>query len=158
MIWSNDTVSTYGEAVRFSGGDVEVLDADFVRVRCYAASSDTARPVYTDFHALARLKPDVERRCREALKQRRRPTDDMLDVLMVGVDSTSRLNSIRRFNSTRQFLIQQLHVSFVLLVVYIRPEGLQYKTFLFSKSFPLQPFFFFFRTDYMDSPDFYCCF
>jgi len=28
------------------------------------------------------------------------------------------------------------------------------KTFLFCKSFPLQPFFFFFRTDYMDSPDF----
>ena len=26
-------------------------------------------------------------------------------------------------------------------------------TFLFYKSFPLQPFFFFFRTDYMDSPD-----
>ena len=32
------------------------------------------------------------------------------------------------------------------------------KTFLFCKSFPLQPFFFFFRTDYMDSSDFYCYF
>ena len=28
----------------------------------------------------------------------------------------------------------------------------------FCKSFPPQPFFFFFRTDYMDSPDFYCYF
>ena len=27
------------------------------------------------------------------------------------------------------------------------------KTFLFCKSFPLQPFLFFFRTDYMDFPD-----
>jgi len=36
------------------------------------------------------------------------------------------------------------------------------KTFLFCKSFPLQPFFFFFSTDYTvglhDSPDFYCYF
>ena len=32
------------------------------------------------------------------------------------------------------------------------------KSFLFCKSFPLQPFLFFFRTDYMDSPDFYCYF
>jgi len=32
------------------------------------------------------------------------------------------------------------------------------KTFLFCESFPLQPFFFFFSTDYMDSPDFYCYF
>jgi len=35
------------------------------------------------------------------------------------------------------------------------------KTFLFCKSFPLQPFLFFFRTDYIglhDFPDFYCYF
>ena len=31
-------------------------------------------------------------------------------------------------------------------------------TFLFCKSFSPQPFFFFFSTDYMDSPDFYCYF
>ena len=31
-------------------------------------------------------------------------------------------------------------------------------TFLFCKSFPLQPFLFFFSTDYMASPDFYCYF
>ena len=32
------------------------------------------------------------------------------------------------------------------------------KTFFFCKSFPLQPFFFFFRADYMDFPDFYIYF
>ena len=32
------------------------------------------------------------------------------------------------------------------------------KTFLFCKSFPPQPFLFFFRTDYMDSPDYDCHF
>ena len=30
--------------------------------------------------------------------------------------------------------------------------GFRLKTFLFCKSFPPQPFLFFFRTDYMDSP------
>ena len=30
------------------------------------------------------------------------------------------------------------------------------KTFLFCESFPPQPFLFFFRTDYVDSPDVYC--
>ena len=30
------------------------------------------------------------------------------------------------------------------------------KTFLSANPFPLQPFLFFFRTDYMDSPEFYC--
>ena len=32
------------------------------------------------------------------------------------------------------------------------------KTFLFCKYFPPQPFLFFFKTDCMDSPDFYCYF
>ena len=32
------------------------------------------------------------------------------------------------------------------------------KTVLFCKSFPPQFFLFFSRTDYMDSPDFYCYF
>jgi len=31
-------------------------------------------------------------------------------------------------------------------------------TFLFCKSFPPQPFFFFFNTDYMIPPDFFCYF
>ena len=109
MIRYDDDESRYGSEVRFTG-DVEVTDAEFVRVRCYSNSSD--RPFYTDFHAVARLKPDVEHRCDEAMKQRRR-TDDVFDVLMIGIDSTSRLNSIRRLNSTRQFLLQQLHVRFI---------------------------------------------
>jgi len=109
VIRDDDYNSSYGDAVRFTG-HVEVTDAEFVRVRCYANSSD--QPFYTDFHAVARLKPDVEHRCDEAMKQRRR-TDDVFDVLMVGIDSTSRLNSIRRLNSTRQFLLQQLHVRFI---------------------------------------------
>ena len=49
----------------------------------------------------------------------------------------------------------------LLLLVFHHPLSLSHtrlKTFLFCKSFPLQSFFFFFRTDYMDFPDFYCYF
>jgi len=86
-----------------------VTDAEFVRVQCYVNNSD--QPLYSNFHALARLKPDVERRCDEVLDQRRGRGDPLLNVLMIGIDSTSRLNSIRRLNSTRRFLLQQLHVN-----------------------------------------------
>jgi len=103
----NDYVSTYNDAVGFTS-DVQVTDADFVRVQCFASNNN--QPVYTNFHALARLKPNVERRCDAALDQGRR-LEDVVNVLMVGIDSTSRLNSIRRLNSTRHFLIQQLHVT-----------------------------------------------
>ena len=110
MLWRNDDESLYGDEVHFIE-DVHIADAEFVRVRCYANNS--VQPVYTNFHALALLKPDVERCCDEALRQRRPSSDGHGDVnvLMVGVDSTSRLNSVRRFNSTRQFFLRQLHVS-----------------------------------------------
>jgi len=113
VIWFSDDESRYGEEVRFTS-DVHITDAEFVRVRCYV--DDAVQPVYTNFHAVARLKPDVERRCDEALRQRRPSStgpddDDDVNVLMVGIDSTSRLNSIRRLNSTRQFLFRQLHVN-----------------------------------------------
>ena len=136
MIWYDDDTSTYGDEVIFSS-DVRVIDAEFVRVQCYAeraassssSSSSRGRPVYTNFHAVARLKPDVERRCDELTALRHRPPpsqrpprhdddddddDDQLgpmNVLMIGVDSTSRLNSVRRFSSTRRFLRRRLHVN-----------------------------------------------
>ena len=116
MIRYDDYESWYGESVRFTT-DVKVSDADFVRVQCYRTGSD--QPFYTHFHALAQLKLDVERRCDEALKRRRR-TDDVFDILFVGVDSTSRLNSVRRLNSTRQFLLDRLHVRIILLYIIIQ--------------------------------------
>jgi len=134
VIRYDDDESRYGNAVRFTG-DVEVTDAEFVRVRCYSNSSD--RPFYTNFHAVARLKPDVEHRCNEAMKQRRR-TDDVLDVLMVGVDSTSRLNSIRRLNSTRQFLLQQLHVRCILLCTLLVLRVLKHRLLIINLKTVLQ--------------------
>jgi len=46
-------------------------------------------------------------------------------------------------------------VSYLLLLLFHHPSLFhsRLKTFLFCKSFPPQSFLFFFRTDYMDSPD-----
>ena len=52
---------------------------------------------------------------------------------------------------------QRLHLV-CYIGIYSCVQFLVTKTSLFSKSFPLQPFFFFFRTDYMIPPDFYCYF
>jgi len=55
-----------------------------------------------------------------------------------------------------------LQLTVILIIISFPPPTHSFhsrlKTFLFCKSFPLQPFFFFFRTDYLDSPDFYCYF
>ena len=47
-------------------------------------------------------------------------------------------------------------LTFILIIISIPSPSLfhsRLKTFLFCKSFPPQPFLFFSRTDYMDSPD-----
>jgi len=110
--WYNDDTSTFGDAVHFTS-DVKITDAEFLRVRCYAGDQGD-RLVYTNFHAVGQLKPHVERRCDKVLERRlrgRRGLDEVYNVLLVGVDSTSRLNSIRRLKSTRKFLLEQLDVN-----------------------------------------------
>ena len=112
MLRYSDYKSTYGDAVNFTN-DVEITDAEFLRVRCYAGDQGD-RLVYTNFHAVGQLKPHVERHCDEALERRlrgRRGLNEVYNVLLVGVDSTSRLNSIRRLKSTRKFLLEQLDVN-----------------------------------------------
>jgi hypothetical protein len=80
-------------------------DADFVRVRCYDDRHE--RLLYSRLHALIRRKKDVEKRCNE--RRMKFSSDKILwNVLMIGVDSTSRLNSIRRLKNTRRLLINEL--------------------------------------------------
>ena len=89
MLRYSDYKSTYGDAVNFTN-DVEITDAEFLRVRCYAGDQGD-RLVYTNFHAVGQLKPHVERHCDEALERRlrgRRCLNEVYNVLLVGVDST----------------------------------------------------------------------
>ena len=107
----NDYSVDYGPAFKFTD-DVRP-EADFVRVRCNGNDVKATR-LYSNFHALIRRKDDVERRCNENLdkflKSDMTSTDDLWNVLMIGIDSTSRLNSIRRLKSARKFLLDRLQV------------------------------------------------
>ncbi|KXJ82091.1 hypothetical protein RP20_CCG015692 [Aedes albopictus] len=75
-----------------------------VMVRCkgsVSATSKTRKSVYTNVHAFVRAKPAVRERLdryRDSYKQR------PLSVLMVGIDSISRLNLIRAMPHTAQHL------------------------------------------------------
>lgn len=75
-----------------------------VMVRCkgsVSATSKTRKSVYTHVHAIVRAKPAVRERLdryRDSYKQR------PLSVLMVGIDSISRLNLIRAMPHTAQHL------------------------------------------------------
>lgn len=100
----------YGQAVRFTD-DIRP-EGDFVRVRCYGKDNGTR--LYSSYHAMTSRKDDVERRCDENfskfLKNGNKSSDDVWNVLMIGIDSTSRLNSIRRLKSTRKFLLDHMQV------------------------------------------------
>jgi len=85
-----DFSSTYGEAIRFFS-DVQLTDADFVRVQCY--TSNGSQPIYTNFYALARLKPDVERSCDKALDQSRPGHDDEVYSTFLWLELTRRRGS-----------------------------------------------------------------
>lgn len=112
--WTDDDTVDYGPPVTFEVESRPEPEADFVRVHCYRGNAESAQRVYTNFHALTRRKDAVERRCDEKtkkfLKVRNGSTQDLWNVLMIGIDSTSRLNSIRRLNLTRRFLLKQLGV------------------------------------------------
>lgn len=75
-----------------------------VMVRCKGSvspTSKTRKSVYTNVHAFIRAKPAVQERLerfRDSYKQR------PLSVLMVGIDSISRLNLIRAMPHTAQHL------------------------------------------------------
>ncbi|XP_065079826.1 uncharacterized protein LOC135702712 isoform X2 [Ochlerotatus camptorhynchus] len=75
-----------------------------VMVRCKGSVSETSKTrksVYTNVHAIVRAKPAIRERLdryRDSYKQR------PLSVLMVGIDSISRLNLIRAMPHTAQHL------------------------------------------------------
>ena len=59
------------------------------------------------------------------------------------------IHQMNRVNSRNDFGHDDSTMNIVMAII---------KTLLICISFPPQPFLFFFRTDYMDSPDFFCYF
>lgn len=79
--------------------------AEFILVKCKRISNKKPEVVYTNGHALVRRKPVVMAR----LKERDKHANDNnktkpLSVLLIGIDSISRLNLIRAMPNTAQYL------------------------------------------------------
>ena len=76
------------------------VPGEYMRVFCYNSNGGL---IYTNYHTAVIRKPDVEQRCQKA-----RTPDEALNILMIGVDSVSRLNFVRQFQKTRRFLLKEL--------------------------------------------------
>ena len=102
-------VSYNASIVRFDDGGVRCGENDeFVRVSCFDADS---RRIYVNFHALVHRQDQRHREWRSNSTKTNRTsngTGDAYNVLLLVMDSTSRLNSIRHLVETRRFLLQEI--------------------------------------------------
>ncbi|KAG7208798.1 hypothetical protein KM043_014991 [Ampulex compressa] len=89
----NDNAVIYDEEC-FDFKESDIPNAEFVKVEC----SRNGEKIYRDYHAFLPRKPWVEKRCRNA--QRAHAKDEHLSVLVVGLDSVSRLNFHRMMPKT----------------------------------------------------------
>ncbi|CAI9729801.1 XP_029643096.1uncharacterized protein LOC115217513 [Octopus vulgaris] len=81
---------------------------EFVRVMCYSESGGL---MYSNFHSfIIRDQNLVKRRTKYFRKyQKRNPNvKEKFNVLMIGVDSVSRLNFIRQMKNTRKYILERL--------------------------------------------------
>lgn len=67
-------------------------------VKCYEDNSSEA--IYTNLHAVVQVTPSVKQKLRES----KAPSDRKMSVLIIGIDSVSGLNLIRKMPRTVEFL------------------------------------------------------
>jgi hypothetical protein len=80
---------------------------EFVRVMCYNSNHGK---LYTNFHQFILPKQEVNERCSLAFVQHKNSpyVKETLNVVMIGVDSISRLNSQRYLKRMRAYLLEEL--------------------------------------------------
>ncbi|XP_041356759.1 uncharacterized protein LOC121373967 isoform X1 [Gigantopelta aegis] len=102
----NDFYFTYGPFKKSFSSDVQAKH-EFIRVYCYSKSGGK---IYTNFHSIVIPKPEVEEQCDTRFRRylKRHQPKEKLNVMMIGVDSVSRLNLMRQMPRTREFLLRNL--------------------------------------------------
>ncbi|XP_069698044.1 uncharacterized protein [Periplaneta americana] len=76
------------------------IQEEFVKVLC----SVDSRNIYTNYHAFIPLKPEVEKRCKEARENSSTEEKERVSVLLVGMDAVSRMNFHRQLPKTLKIL------------------------------------------------------
>ncbi|XP_050415130.2 uncharacterized protein LOC126829361 [Patella vulgata] len=83
------------------------MSEEFIRVYCFSTSGGK---IYTNFHALIIPNPtrleELKKRLRRHVNTRK--SRETLNVVMIGVDSVSRLNNVRNMPKTRDYLLRHL--------------------------------------------------
>lgn len=77
---------------------------EFILVKCKRITHKKPETVYTNAHALIRHKPEVTDRLAQVRKNNVNNQTRPLSVLLIGIDSVSRLNLIRAMPITAQYL------------------------------------------------------
>ncbi|ESP05156.1 hypothetical protein LOTGIDRAFT_180911, partial [Lottia gigantea] len=107
IIRNNDwDVSYSDERFRFTG-DVHNMTVEFIRVLCY---DENAEIFYTNFHAFTPNNKTTVAELEKSLRNHKieKKPREILNVIMIGVDSLSRLNHIRQMPKSRQFLVNNM--------------------------------------------------
>ena len=101
-----DFYFTYGPFEKSFSSDVQAKH-EFIRVYCY---SNSHGKIYTNFHSIIIPKSDVQMQCDKKFRhyRKRHAPKEKLNVMMIGVDSVSRLNLMRQMPKTRQYLLETL--------------------------------------------------
>ncbi|XP_069698059.1 uncharacterized protein [Periplaneta americana] len=76
------------------------IPEEFVKVSCYVDNQN----IYRNYHAFIPLKPEVEKRCQKVRDSSSTGQRERVSVLVVGMDSVSRLNFHRQLPRTLKIL------------------------------------------------------
>ncbi|XP_053693115.1 uncharacterized protein LOC128741363 [Sabethes cyaneus] len=107
---SNNGVTVVGAENCFSYGERVSVDSEFIAVICTHPSKKQS-VFYRDYFAFVPLKPKVEERCerlRNDLKDTLGSDEDKLGVMILGIDSVSRLNFHRQMPQTAETVVDRL--------------------------------------------------
>ena len=102
---NQDSLFRYTDAVRFN--ESVKIESEFVRVTCFGANKTR---LYVGFHAQVRqniMDIDKRRSFTNSLQASKNKVNQP-NVILIGLDSTSRLNSMRQLIETRKYLLERL--------------------------------------------------
>lgn len=103
---NSDFLFDYSETRVTFTEDID-MKHEFIRVFCYSTSNGL---LYSNFHAFIIPKPDIEAEYKHRFVEHimdNKP-EETLSVLMIGIDSVSRLNFMRQMPKTRTHLIDMM--------------------------------------------------
>ncbi|CRK97013.1 CLUMA_CG010430, isoform A [Clunio marinus] len=80
----------YSNCIQFKTNHQLMPDEEFLLVKCSASENSTTKLIYVNGHSIVRMKENVRQRIENS-------TEDKLSILLLGLDSVSRMQFIRSF-------------------------------------------------------------